>query len=186
MAKIIIISGSPTAGSRLNALIEWSQTYLEQQGYEVDYLHVASLPADDLIQANWNSEAIQAALARVAQADGVILASPVYKASYTGVLKVFLDLLPQKGLEGKLVLPLFIGGTIAHLLAIDYTLKPLVAAMSGKHILSGVFAIDEWIKRLEAGGYEMTEELVERLERSLAEFNQELKWRESRDQHDAG
>lgn len=39
-------------------------------------------------------------------ARGVILATPVYKAAYTGLLKAFLDLLPQDGLAGKIVLPI--------------------------------------------------------------------------------
>ncbi|OPA81065.1 FMN reductase (NADPH) [Paenibacillus selenitireducens] len=179
MAKVVIISGSPTPTSRLNALMERSQSYLQQQGFEVNTITVASLPAEDLIKANWNSEEIQAAIKLVDEAEGVILASPVYKAAYTGVLKVFLDLLPQKGLEGKLVLPLFVGGSMAHLLSIDYALKPIVSALSGKHILSGVYAVDAWIQRLEEGGYSMSEELEERLARTLKEFETVLAWRKT-------
>ncbi|WP_437719533.1 NAD(P)H-dependent oxidoreductase [Sorangium sp. So ce448] len=50
-------------------------------------------------------------------AAGVVIATPIYKASYTGALKAFLDLLPQFGLAGKAALPLATGGTLAHVLA---------------------------------------------------------------------
>ncbi len=72
------------------------------------------------------------------------------------------------------MLPLFIGGTIAHLLAVDYALKPVISALGGTHILSGVFAVDQWITRLELGGYDLTEQLRERLDDALNELQSEL------------
>lgn len=50
----------------------------------------------------------------------MIIATPIYKAAYTGVLKVFLDLLPTNALAGKIILPIGTGATPAHLLALDY------------------------------------------------------------------
>jgi len=64
------------------------------------------LPAEDLIKARFDSEAILNANKKVAEADGVIIASPVYKAAYTGILKTYLDLLPQKGFAEKTIFPL--------------------------------------------------------------------------------
>src|SRR5690606_39239833 len=110
-----------------------SESKLRQLGNETDTVHIADLPAEDLIRANFNSEHVKSALSLVEEADAVIVASPVYKAAYSGVLKTFLDLIPQKGLEGKLLLPVFLGGTIAHLLAIDYALKPVLAVLGGTH-----------------------------------------------------
>ena len=57
----------------------------------------------------------------------VIVATPIYKAAYSGLLKVFLDLLPAEALRGKTVLPLASGGSVAHLLALDYALKPVLS-----------------------------------------------------------
>lgn len=62
---------------------------------------MAELPAEDLIHTKFESEAIVKANGLVAEADAVIVVSPVYKASYTGVLKTFLDLVPQKGWPAK-------------------------------------------------------------------------------------
>lgn len=77
------------------------------------------LPPASLLQAQTDGIA-QAA------ADVVIVATPIYKAAYSGLLKVFLDLLPPDALRGKTVLPLAMGGSLAHLLALDYALKPVL------------------------------------------------------------
>ncbi|MFF3516792.1 NAD(P)H-dependent oxidoreductase [Streptomyces sp. NPDC002573] len=65
------------------------------------------------------------AIERFRSADGVVIGIPVYKAAYSGQLKALLDLLPQCALEGVTVLPLAIGGSMAHALAIDYGLRPV-------------------------------------------------------------
>ncbi|MNJ38984.1 FMN reductase (NADPH) [compost metagenome] len=101
----------------------------------------------------------------------------MYKASYTGVLKTFLDLVPQKGLAGKIILPLFIGGSLAHLLSIDYSLKPVLSSLGARHILGGVYAVDAYIARTEQGGFEISEELITRLEENVAELAEETKQR---------
>lgn len=176
MSKIAVISGSPTSNSRLYGLVEYVEAKLTAEGHEVIRINVADLPAEALVKAQFGNEELQRATALVNDADGVVIASPVYKASYTGLLKTFLDLLPQTGLKGKITYPLFIGGTIAHLLSIDFALKPVIAALGGRVVLGGVYAIDPWIERLEGGGYGLSEELIERLDRSTGEFIEELHW----------
>lgn len=180
MANVVIISGSPTANSRLFGLVQHSEAHLKKQGHEVVHLQVVDIPAEDLIKANFGSPAVLAALAEVERADAVIIASPVYKASFTGVLKTFLDLIPQKGFQRKIIVPLFIGGTIAHLLAIDYTIKPVASALGATHFLSGVYAIDQQVERLEGGGFRLTEELTSRLDGALAQLEEELQWQAKR------
>ena len=180
MSQIVIISGSPTPGSRLNGLIERVEGNWKERGIEVGHIRVADLPADALLHANFKDEAILAALGQVEAASAVVIASPVYKASYTGILKAFLDLLPQTGLKGKITLPLFIGGTIAHLLSLDYALKPVLSVLGSRNILGGVFAIDQWVQRLESGGFELTGELSERLDRASEELAEELAWLSAR------
>ncbi|MGK4624046.1 NAD(P)H-dependent oxidoreductase, partial [Raoultella ornithinolytica] len=60
-------------------------------------------------------------------------------------LKTLLDLLPERALDGKVVLPLATGGTVAHLLAVDYALKPVLNALKAQEILHGVFADDSQV-----------------------------------------
>ncbi len=175
MSKVVILSGSPSTQSRLYGLIHYATEQLREAGAEVTLLNVVDLPAEDLIKANFNSPDVTASLALLADADAVIVASPVYKAAYSGLLKIFLDLVPQEGLREKPVLPLFIGGTLAHLLVINYALKPVLNALGGRHILGGVYAVDQWVERLPGGAYGLSEELVVRLDRSVKELNELLK-----------
>ncbi|MBD2872626.1 NADPH-dependent FMN reductase [Paenibacillus arenilitoris] len=181
MSKIIIISGSPNASSRLNGMIQFVQQKLAERNLSPELITVVSLPAEDLVQANFNSPAILAANALVDSADAVVIASPVYKASFTGVLKAYLDLLPQKGLDGKIIAPLFIGGTIAHMLSIDYSLKPVLASMGAKHYVSGVYAVDAQINRTQGADgelhFDLSEDLILRLGDSVGELVRELEIR---------
>lgn len=177
MAKAVMINGSPTSGSRLTAIMELAERNLTEAGFEVSRIDVAQMPPEDLIHTKFESEHIVKANGLVAEADAVIIASPVYKASYTGVLKTFLDLIPEKGLAGKIILPLFIGGSLAHLLAIDYSLKPVLSSMGARHILGGVYAVDAQVARTEEGGFDIAEVLRERLELALAELAEETRLR---------
>ena len=61
----------------------------------VERLRVRDLSPQALILADLGHRSISAAIGQVAEADVVVVATPVYKAAYSGVLKVFLDLLPQ-------------------------------------------------------------------------------------------
>jgi len=103
----------------------------------------------------------------VAKADVVVVATPVYKAAYSGVLKVFLDLLPQTGLQGKTVLPLATGGSPNHMLALDYALRPVLQSLGAKHILPGIYATDAQVAVTESGAYEVSAEIGLRLDEAV-------------------
>lgn len=180
MSKVVIISGSPTPTSRLHGVIEVAKSELEQAGLTVDWIKVRDIPAEDLLYAKFDSEAIVSANALVAAADAVFVATPVYKASYTGVLKAFLDLLPQKGLERKIVLPLAVGGTLSHLLAIDYALKPVLSALGAQNILQGVYVLDKQVTWGDQGQAILDDEISTRLHESVSQFIQEINWHTSR------
>ena len=99
-----------------------------------------------------------------ADASVLVIATPVYKAAYSGVLKVFLDLLPQTALKGKVVLPLATGGSPHHMLALDYALRPVLQSLGAKHILPGVYASDSQIPKDEDGSYRIGDEIQDRLD----------------------
>src|SRR6478735_1160893 len=142
MSQVTIITGSPSKQSRSAALSEYIALYLQDEKYEVKTVHVRDLPAADLVYANFSSPAIQEAQKKVADADAVIIVSPIYKASYTGILKTFLDLIPEKGLHNKTVLPIATGGTIAYLLALDYVFKPTLSVLGATALIHGVYIVD--------------------------------------------
>jgi FMN reductase len=120
---------------------------LASEGHTTSHLAVRELPASDLLAGVRDTPAVWEATDAVAHADGIVIATPVYKASYTGLLKVFLDLLPENALAGKVVLPLVTGGTIGHLLAIDYALRPVLTALGADHVVHGRFLLDVDIRR---------------------------------------
>ncbi|MEK0316330.1 NADPH-dependent FMN reductase [Cohnella sp. 56] len=180
MSKIVILQGSPTEKSRLHGVLDRVRLQIEDSGAEVSVIQVRDLPAEDLLHARFDSQAIADANRLVAEADAVIIASPVYKASFTGILKAYLDLLPQKGLENKIVLPLVVGGTIAHLLAIDYAFKPVLSVMGARNILTGVFVLDTQVKWGEDGRANIDEDIAGRIDAAVSLLVEEAKWQTSR------
>ncbi|MGG0891346.1 NADPH-dependent FMN reductase [Cytobacillus horneckiae] len=175
MTKVVIISGGTSANSRLNGLENEAISFLNKSGATFERIIVRDLPAEDLLHAKFDSPAIIEANKKVAEADAVIVLTPVYKAAYTGVLKAYLDLLPQKGFVDKVILPLVIGGTFGHLLMIDYALKPVFSALGAETILHGVYVLDSEVERTEDNSYFLDHEVQKRLQKELANLTAFLK-----------
>lgn len=165
---ITSLSASPSERSRSTWLTQFALTRLEGRASGHDGILLRQLPAAALLAADAADPAIAAAVGAVERADLVVVGTPIYKAAYSGLLKVFLDLLPPDALRGKLVLPLATGGSPAHFLALDYALKPVLSALGARHVLDGVFATDAQLHRHETGGFVPEPELVARLDRALA------------------
>lgn len=108
-------------------------------GHLTALLNVRELPAASLVTAELGDPDIAAGIAEVVAADALVVASPVYKASYSGLLKTFVDLLPPNCLAGTPVLPFVTGGSVGHVLALDQGLKPLLAALGATTIARGRF-----------------------------------------------
>lgn len=174
MPSILVLAGSPSTGSRTVALTETLGARLREQGHAVRVVPIRELPADALLGADTTVPAIADVLAGVAAADGVVVASPVYKAAYSGVLKVFLDLLPQSALAGKVVLPLLTGGSQAHTLALDHAVRPVLAALDAYHVVRGVFVLDSHIERTPDGAL-LADAALGRVDRAVAEFTRALR-----------
>jgi FMN reductase len=170
MAHIAVIVGTPSARSRLNGVLGFIKDKLMSAGHTVGWINVRDLPPEDLIYAKLDSEPIMKANEEVERADAVVVATPVFKASYTGVLKSYLDLLPQHIFDGKAVLPVAIGGTIAHFLVLEYALKPVLSALGGKHIIAGVYAVDTDVTIGKHNDYNLSEALQERLSQNLQQL----------------
>ncbi|KOY55756.1 MULTISPECIES: NADPH-dependent FMN reductase [unclassified Streptomyces] len=147
MPTLLALSGSPSPHSRTAVVADHVLRRLAHAGYDTAHLAVRELPAADLLSARRGEPEIRRALEAVAAADGIIVATPVYKASYTGLLKAFLDLLPQDGLAGKTVLPIATGGSLAHVLTLDYALRPVLAALGARHVTAGRFVLDSSVER---------------------------------------
>jgi FMN reductase len=167
---VAVVSGSPAPASRTLALARHVGARLERDGADVRYVDVRDLPADDLLWARASSPKTKSACALVEGAAGIVFVTPVYNAAYSGVLKAFLDVLPQFGLRGKVALPLAVGGTVAHMLVIDYAIRPVLASMGTPYIVGGVFLLDKWIRGHDSGELIIDPEVAERLQESLHEL----------------
>jgi len=145
--KVIAISGSPSPGSRTRRVLSHVLSLLARRGLDTRLLSLGTLPGDALIHADVTAPEIARSLAQIENARVVIVGTPIYKASCSGLLKVFLDLLPQDGLDGKIVLPIATGGSMAHLLALDYALRPVLQSLGAGVVLPSVFALDREVVR---------------------------------------
>lgn len=146
MARVVVLAGSPSARSKTASVLGRIALRLVDRGHRVRTVVVRELPPAALLGADTTDPAVAEVVAVIADAQGLVVASPVYKAAYTGLLKALLDLLPQHALAGKAVLPLVTGGTPAHVLALDYALRPVLSSM-GAHVGQGYFLLDQHINQ---------------------------------------
>ena len=168
---VVSLGGSPSLRSRSGVLLERSQRWLQQQGVEVVSYQVRDFPAEDLLHARFDSAMVINLLQHIEQADGLLIATPVYKASFSGALKTLLDLLPERALQHKVVLPLATAGSSAHMLAVDYALKPVLSALKAQELLHGIFAEDSQIAYGEGSAQaQLVPVLEQRLSEALETF----------------
>ena len=165
--SVLLIAGSPSERSRTAALLEAAGQRLTTRGALVERLRVRDLSPQALLLADFGNRSISQAIGLVAQARVIIVATPVYKAAYSGVLKVFLDVLPQEAFKGKTVLPLATGGSANHMLALDYALRPVLQSLGARHILSGIFATDAQVTLSPEGAYSVAPEIGQRLDAAV-------------------
>ncbi|MFJ7992028.1 NADPH-dependent FMN reductase [Peribacillus frigoritolerans] len=176
MSDIVILSGSPAIPSRTDISLKHIQSLVENAGFTTAYFSITDFSADDLFQGKYNSEDISKLSERIQAARGVIIGSPVYKASYTGVLKALIDLLPEGAFKGKPVLPIMIGGSNRHLLAIDYALKPLISILKGEP-LQGIYFVDKEIDK-QNPEYPINDlHLIDRVQSQVQEFVEAIQLR---------
>ena len=133
------IAGSPGPGpSRSHVLLDRALDRLDKAGFVTRRIELALFPADALL-GRVRDAGLEAAIAAVSEARIVLAATPVYRASYSGLLKVFFDLLPVDALEGRVAIPIATGGTFAHQLMLDHALRPLFASLGARVVSAGVY-----------------------------------------------
>jgi FMN reductase len=171
MPRIACIVGSPSSPSRTAVVAAHVASHLLRAGNTVDTISVRDLPAADLMLARTEAPPIAAAAKTVEEADGVVVATPIYKASFSGMLKTFLDLLPQWAFRGKYVLPIATGGASAHVLAIDYGLRPVLMSLGPVHVDQAYVVLEQGVRALEGGGYELLPEMAAKLDEIADRFS---------------
>jgi FMN reductase len=88
------------------------------------------------------SEAVDAAVGLALASDVLVVASPTYKATYTGLLKAFFDRFGTNALAGVVAVPMMMGGSPIHFLAVDAHLTPLLQEIGASCPTRGLFILE--------------------------------------------
>jgi FMN reductase len=128
------------------------------------------------------SPKLQAAIDAVLGADGLVAVSPIFSASYSGLFKLFFDVVERDGLAGMPTLIAATGGTARHSLALEHALRPLFAYLNAATVATAVYAASEdW----GTGGVSLNGSLVERIDRAASELASAVASRPPRIRRDA-
>jgi FMN reductase len=145
MTRIVALSGSLSRPSRTLALV---RTLAERIAQRVDgtvsTLDIAELAPDLGRALSFKDlpESITQAHHTLAQADVLVIGSPVYKGSYSGLLKHFLDLLDPDRIAGRVAVLAATGGSDRHALVIDHQLRPLASFFELNTVPAGIYVRD--------------------------------------------
>ncbi len=161
-------SSTRLLGDRLSVATD---RHLRDAGVEPD-IEVIELRehAQDLINhllTGFPSPKLQTAIDAVLAADGLVAVSPIFNASYSGLFKLFFDVIERDAFAGKPVLIGATGGAARHSLALEHALRPLFAYLNAAVVPTGVYAATEdWGQGLMAADGS----LVERIDRAAREL----------------
>lgn len=97
------------------------------------------------------------------QAEVLVVGSPVFKATYTGLLKAFCDHIAQGQLAGTLAIPAMMGGAPQHALAVDLQLRPLLVELGATCASPGLYVLEAQLDEIET----IARQYVERLAASI-------------------
>jgi FMN reductase len=99
---------------------------------------------------DWSSAAVREAVTSVAAVDLLVVASPTYKAAYTGLLKAFLDWFSTTGLSGVTTVPVMVGAGASHALAVEVHLRPVLVEIGATLPTRGLYVLEEQLDDLDA------------------------------------
>ncbi|MHB8465161.1 MAG: NADPH-dependent FMN reductase [Acidimicrobiales bacterium] len=164
--SVSVVVGNPKPGSRTltvasdlgSRLASWASTDM----IAMDLASVADRMFD------WEDSTVAAMVSQLQSSALAVIASPTFKASYTGLLKAFLDRIPTNGLHGVVAVPLMMGAAPIHYLAPEVHLRPVLIEAGASCPTRGIYVQEADLGDLDAvlGGWFDTHEAV--LKRALA------------------
>lgn len=145
MAKrtIVGLSGNLTRPSRTRTLVREILDSVEARGLGGTVLYDLVDAGPELgaaVQRGNLPAAPETVIAAIEEADALVVATPVYKAAYTGLFKHLFDLIDPKMLEGRPIILAATGGSDRHALVIEHHLRPLFAFFRAHAVPSGLYA----------------------------------------------
>jgi FMN reductase len=146
--SVLGICGNPRPASRTLTVVDAAVSALarEWSGRSAGSIDLIELK-DELF--SFGSPGVQEALEQVMRADVLVVGTPVYKASYTGVLKAFCDHVSAAQLTGKFAVPLMVGGSLQHFLALETHLRPLLVELGATCATPGLYVVETELDQLD-------------------------------------
>jgi len=139
--RFVSIYGSPTPPGKLARAMGIAEDHVRQRdGWQVQRL--ASRPTDNPVVGLWDAGDVEA----VAAADAVLVASPVFRASIPGTLKLLFDMLPNEALRNTPVAILTVGAAPHHFLSAERHLRDLLSWFGAIGAPNAAFFVDSTFK----------------------------------------
>jgi FMN reductase len=151
-SRIAVVVGNPKAASRTSAVAVAVARAAAGAGGLADEtpLDVVELAGLGPQLFDWSSADVRSATKTLTNSRLAIIATPVYKATYTGLLKSFLDWFGQTGLAGVTVVPVMVGASPTHALAVEVHLRPLLVEIGATVPTRGLFVLEQELDDLDA------------------------------------
>ncbi|MFK0143140.1 FMN reductase [Streptomyces murinus] len=163
--KLVVVSAGLSVPSSTRLLADrLAAAVADRTAVDTEVIELRDLAVEIAHQftSGFPGKALAAAQDAVTGADGLIVVTPVFSASYSGLFKSFFDVLDKDALTGKPVLIAATGGTARHSLVLDHALRPLFSYLRAVVVPTGVYAASEdW-------GAEGLPERIERAAQELA------------------
>ncbi len=147
---VAVVIGNPRSGGRTTTVAEAVALWVA--GAIPGPFTTATFELSEIASEmfDWESERVGAVTDAVRDADLAVFASPTYKASFTGLLKAFLDRYPTDGLAGLVAVPVMLGAAPMHQLAVETQLRPVLVELAAIVPTKGLFVVDSELDRLDS------------------------------------
>lgn len=162
-AAVIGVVGSPHTRSRSRTLLNHAVTTARARSAGVDLVELRQLPAAALLGRRQHPD-VERALTQLRESRVVLAATPTYRASYSGLLKLFFDLLPDNALARHVGVPIVTGTSLEDLRLAGQALRTLFTSLGADVVATGAYAIDA-----DFAGDQPSEPVLRRVERAVDE-----------------
>lgn len=159
----VIVTAAPRPGSRTTVLAQHIGHSLRDHDFASEWIDVAGLDLNALGSSQTRDPSVRAAIESVLTASVVVVVTPIFQASYSGLLKLFLDALPRRALAGAVVFAVGSAGSSSHTLALSYALTPVLQALGATRLIAPYCAGPEDWCPLEISAAALTDQAADRL-----------------------
>lgn len=175
--SVVGVSGSPTRPSRTSALVDLvTHAFAESLGGEPTVIELAPL-LGELGAGPFRSDIgpnARAAVELVEAADVIVVGSPAYRATYTGLFKLFFDHVGQYALADKPIILTATGGSDRHALLVEHQMRPLFGFFQALTLPLGIFASEADFTDYRVTSPELLDRLTKTMQRTLPVIHSHL------------